>query len=111
DPGGGGPGVVHVQHRDPGVRWQHHGLSLVIDADLPAHRDGARATHLAPAPRDGAGVGELEGGNAIEEPLDGHPELHPGQVRAEAAVDARTEGEVAVSLPVDDELVGAIEVL
>src|SRR3546814_15580418 len=50
-------------------------------------------------------------GGAGAEALDGHAQLHPGEVRAEAPVDAAPEGEVPVALPVDDELVGSLEVL
>src|SRR3546814_766981 len=50
-------------------------------------------------------------GGAGEEALDGHAQLHPGEVRAEAPVDAGPEGEVPVALPVDDEHVGSLEVL
>ena len=36
-------------------------------------------------------------------------QLHAGQVRADAAVDAEAEGGVAVLGPVDDDLVGVLE--
>ncbi len=37
--------------------------------------------------------------------------LEPGEVRPGAAMDARAEGDVAVLRPVDDELVGVLELL
>ena len=43
--------------------------------------------------------------------LERDPQLHPGQVRADAAVDAEPERGVPVHLAVDDDLVGPLELL
>src|SRR5581483_3109614 len=75
----------------------------------PAHRDPARPPHLPGAPGHDRVIGELEERDTVEEGLQSHPELHAGEVGAEAAVDAGSEGEVAVAFAVDDELVGSFE--
>ena len=64
---------------------------LVEDAD----RHHARAADLADAPLDVAG--QLEVREAGDELLDRDLELEPGEVRAEAAVDAETERGVRFS--------------
>ena len=55
------------------------------------------------------GVGQLEVGEARPSTPRRRPQLHAGQVRAEAPVDAEPERGVAVPGPIDDELVGSIE--
>ena len=51
-------------------------------------------------------VGQLEVRVALHPLLEGHAQLHAGQVGADAPVDAETEGGVAVLRPVDQDLVG-----
>ena len=72
-------------------------------------RQLAGAADLADAPAHGVRVGELEVREALQELVDGDGQLEPGQVRAQAAVDAETERGVAVLQAVDDDLVGALE--
>src|SRR5438045_51562 len=45
-----------------------------------------------------------------EEGLEGDPSLHPGQRRADAVVDTRTEPEVVVRISLEAELVRLVEV-
>ena len=72
-----------------------------------AHRQLARTAHLAARPRDGGGVGQREvAAEALHPHVDGHLHLHAGQVGPGTAVDAQTEGGVAVYFAVDDHLVG-----
>ena len=54
--------------------------------------------------------GEPDVPHAVEDPLDAHPALHPGQGPPGAGVDAAPERDVDLGVrPVDPELVGALE--
>src|SRR6476620_10767407 len=72
---------------------------------VDAHRDASGAADLADAPRDLGVLGEAEVREVGEELLDRDVQLEPGEVGAEAAVDAEAEREVAVLGTVDDDLV------
>ena len=80
-----------------------------VDSGADTNREDAGAADLAARPAHGVGVGELEHREALEPHLEGDPQLHAGQVRAGAAVDAEAERGVAVDLAVDDHLVGPLE--
>src|SRR5581483_8242161 len=71
--------------------------------------EGAGASDLAGGPDDGGGVFEAEFGDAGQPFLEGDAELEAGEVGAEAAVDAETEGDVAVLRAVEDDPVGVGE--
>src|SRR6056297_2104854 len=53
--------------------------------------DGAGPANLAAGPRDRGTVGQAEFGDALDPGLDRDPQLHAGQVRPGAAVDAGAE--------------------
>src|SRR5690606_5565563 len=72
-------------------------------------REGPGAADLTSGPGDLIEVGERELGDAFEPGLHGDAELHAGQVGTEASVDAHTEREVPVDVPVEDDLVGTVE--
>src|SRR5437660_1449225 len=78
-------------------------------ADANPDRQGPGAAHLPAGPADGRRVGELEGRKGAEPGFEGDAQLHAGQVRPGAPVDAEAEGGVAVDLALDDHLVGPVE--
>ena len=61
--------------------------------------------------RTAAGSASENSGKPLEPDLERDPQLHPGQVRPDAAVDAEPERGVPVDLAVDDDLVGPLELL
>src|SRR5437667_6361836 len=69
----------------------------------------ARAADLSGRPAHGAGIVQLEVREGLEPGFESHPQLHPGQVRPCASMDAEAEGGVAVDLAVDDHLVRPLE--
>ena len=81
----------------------------------PGPRDREQDRHLAGAADLAAGPGDRAAGSRrnsgmLRQPLlDGDAQLHPGQVRAGAAVDAGAERDVPVVLAVEDHLVGVGE--
>ena len=92
------------------------GLSEAVSAVIVASRPGrirmgtqARAAHLARRADHLGGVGEFEGGVEPYPLLERDPQLHAGQLRTDAAVDAETEGGVADLRPIDPDLVGVGE--
>ena len=96
---GGQAVIVHVEEiGDQGVA-AGVALALVgVDTDPHGNTTGdpARAAHLAPGPGDLGPLGQTEVGNAGQPLLQGHPQLHAGQVGAGTAVDARPEGDMTV---------------
>jgi|SRR5271170_3301673 len=74
-----------------------------------AEGEGARPADLAGGPGHGRRVDQAELRNPLEPDLEGDPEFHACQVRAQAAVDAEPERGVPVDLAVDDDLIGAVE--
>ena len=71
--------------------------------------EAARPADLTRGPGHRAGVVEGEHRDPLEPDLEGDPELHPRQVRTEAAVDAQAEGGMPVDLAVDDDLIRPVE--
>src|SRR5215217_2266080 len=69
------------------------------------------STDLTRRPGDRRGVGQGELRDTLQPDLERDTQLHPGQVRSDAAVDAQTEGGVPVDRAVDDHLVSALELL
>src|SRR3984885_15567452 len=63
-----------------------------------AERQRPRAPDLSRGPGPGGRVGEGELGEALEPGFERDPELHAGQVRSQAAVDAEAERGVPVDL-------------
>src|SRR4051794_6163569 len=72
-------------------------------------RQGAWSVDLAGGPRDRLRVRERERRDPVQEALERGAQFHPGQVRAQAAVDADAEGNVPVALAVEQHLIGAVE--
>src|SRR5207245_5574537 len=81
----------------------------MLELSADAEREVARAADLARRPRDGVRVGEAEVRDAFHPDLERDPQLHPRQVRPDAAVDAESERGVPVDLAVDDDLGGPVE--
>src|SRR5438552_3292406 len=84
-----------------------HGAASGAKRNPDRQRPGT--AHLPAGPADRRRLGELEDREGAEPRLEGDAQLHPGQVRSGAAVDAEAEGGVAVDLAVDDHLVGPVE--
>src|SRR5580692_9793334 len=74
-----------------------------------AERERPRAPDLSRGPGHRCGVGEAELGEALEPGFERDPELHAGQVRSQAAVDAEAERGVPVDLAIDHDLVRTVK--
>src|SRR3954463_1371118 len=67
-----------------------------------AQRKRARPANLSGGPRDTRLVGRRDPGAPLHPALEPPPKLHPGEVRADTAMDAESERRVLVDLAVDD---------
>src|SRR3954467_11308074 len=108
DASGGSPPVTPAGARDPapGVVRAPPGPRRSAHPE----RQRARPADLAGGPGGRGPVGQGELRESLHPDLEGDPELHPGQVRPDAAVDAQPERGVLVHLAVDEHLVGAVDV-
>src|SRR5204863_10014319 len=80
-----------------------------ILAEDDRHRAGP--AYLASGPRHNVWVLQPEVRDALQPFLDRDAHLHPGEVRAGAAVDAYAKGDVRVDRAVDDDFIGVGELL
>ena len=85
------------------------GSGSTVRVNSEGDGDDSAADVAAGGPFDGGVVLQPEGGDRCSQVVMATLHLHSGEVRAEAAVDADTEREVAVWLAIDDELVGVRE--
>src|SRR6185295_7140079 len=79
------------------------GMSAELDRQL------ARAAHRALRPGDLGARREAELGDALEPFLQRNRDLHAGEIRADAAMDAEAERDVTILGPVDHHTVGIRE--
>src|SRR5215470_5400148 len=105
--GDGAPVSVSRLRGRPWPAWLHHLGRCWAPRSAKSDRQQARTAHGTLGPLDFAGETELR--DPFQEFLDRNRHLQARQIGADAAMDAETEGGVAIFLAINDDLIGVRE--